>query len=90
MVINITIHDLVKNYSCRNVFNKKNINTFDVLTFIQMRTDEIKCRYTSVVLYLRLSGQFWAFFFFIIIIIFFDEKILNSQKLKSNQNQLGK
>ena len=28
----------LKNYLCHNVFNKKNINTFDVLTFIQMRT----------------------------------------------------
>ena len=29
----------LKNYSCHhNVFNKKNINTFDALTFIQMCT----------------------------------------------------
>ena len=42
MVISIDINDSVKNYSCRNVFNKKNTNTFDVLTFIQMRTDENK------------------------------------------------
>ena len=42
MVINIDINDSVKNYSCHNVFNKKNTNTFDVLTFIQMRTDENK------------------------------------------------
>ena len=28
----------LKHYSCHNVFNKKNINTFDVLTFIQLRT----------------------------------------------------
>ena len=28
----------LNNYLCHNVFNKKNINTFDVLTFIQMRT----------------------------------------------------
>ena len=27
----------LNNYLCHNVFNKKNINTFDVLTFIQMR-----------------------------------------------------
>ena len=42
IVINIDINDSVKNYSCHNVFNKKNTNTFDVLTFIQMRTDENK------------------------------------------------
>ena len=42
MVINISIHDSVKNYSCHNAFNEKNINTFDVVTFIQMRTDENK------------------------------------------------
>ena len=36
---NITIHDLV---SCHNVFNKKNINTYNVLTFIQVRTDKNK------------------------------------------------
>ena len=35
MLINISIHDLVTRH---NVFNKKNINTFDVLTFLQMRT----------------------------------------------------
>ena len=30
----------LKNYSCHNVFQKKkNINNFDNLTFIQMRTD---------------------------------------------------
>ena len=28
----------LKNYSCHNVFNKKKINTFEVLTFIKMRT----------------------------------------------------
>ena len=28
----------LKNYSCHNVFDKKNINTFDVLRFIQMHT----------------------------------------------------
>ena len=44
MVINISINktfninDSVKNYSCYNVFNKKNINTFDILTFMQMHT----------------------------------------------------
>ena len=42
MVINISIHDWVKNYSCHNAFNKKNINAFDVLTFMQMHTDENK------------------------------------------------
>ena len=36
------IHDSVKNYSCHNVFNKKKYNTFDVLIFTQMRTDENK------------------------------------------------
>ena len=35
MVINISIHDLVNKF--HNVF-KKNMDTFDVLTFIQMRT----------------------------------------------------
>ena len=25
----------LKNYSCHNIFNKKNINTFDVLTFMR-------------------------------------------------------
>ena len=39
MVVNITfnktlnIHDLLKNYSCYNVFNQKDMNTFIVLTF---------------------------------------------------------
>ena len=42
MVINISIHDSIENYSCHNVFNKNNINTFDVLTFTQMHTDENK------------------------------------------------
>ena len=32
----------LKNYLCHNIFNKKNINTFDVLTFIQVRMDENK------------------------------------------------
>ena len=53
-VINISIHDFVVIllcgiillfmiwYSCDNVFNKKNINTFDVLTFIQICTDKNK------------------------------------------------
>ena len=27
----------LKNYSCHNAFNKKNVSPFDVLTFIQMR-----------------------------------------------------
>ena len=40
MVVNISInktfviHDLVKNYSCHNVFNETEINNFDVLLFI--------------------------------------------------------
>ena len=48
MVINITInktfrvHVSVKNYSCYNVFDQKDMNTFNVLTFIQVRTDENK------------------------------------------------
>ena len=48
MVMNITInetfsiHDLVKNYSCHKFLTKRNINTFCVLIFIQMRTDENK------------------------------------------------
>ena len=37
MVIVLMIR--LKNYSRHNVFNKKNVNTFDVLTFIQIRTD---------------------------------------------------
>ena len=32
----------LKNYSCHNVFNQKDINTFDNLTFIQVRTDKSK------------------------------------------------
>ena len=28
----------LNNYLCHNVFNKKNISTFDVLVFIQMHT----------------------------------------------------
>ena len=32
----------LKNYSCHNVFNQKDIITFDVLTFIQVRTDKNK------------------------------------------------
>ena len=31
MVINISIHDSFKNYSYHNVFNKKNISTFDLV-----------------------------------------------------------
>ena len=34
MVINIRIHESVKNYSCHSAFNEKNISIFDVLTFI--------------------------------------------------------
>ena len=45
MVINIgidktfSIHDSVKKIIHVTTFSTKNINTFDVLTFIQMRTD---------------------------------------------------
>ena len=48
MVIIITInktfgiHHSVKNYSCYNVFNQKDMSTFNVLTFIQVRTDKNK------------------------------------------------
>ena len=48
MVINITINktfsipDSLKNNSCYNVFNQKGMNTFNVLTFIQARTDKNK------------------------------------------------
>ena len=54
VMTNISIHDFVVIllceiilqfliwYSCHNVFNKKNINTFDVLIFIQVRTDKNK------------------------------------------------
>ena len=48
MVINITInktfsiHDSLKNYSCCNVFNQKGVNTFNVLTFIQVCTNKNK------------------------------------------------
>ena len=47
-VINITInktfgiHDLYKNYPCCNVFNRENLNTFNVLTFMQVRTGKNK------------------------------------------------
>ena len=37
----------LKNYSCCNVFNKKNINTFDDLVFIQMRTGLTDKKLTS-------------------------------------------
>ena len=36
----------LKSYSC-DVFNKKNINTFDVLTFMQMRTVLTDKKFTS-------------------------------------------
>ena len=45
MVINITlnktfnIYDLHKNYSCYNIFNRENINTFCALTVIQTHAD---------------------------------------------------
>ena len=48
MVINTTInktlsfHDSVKMIHVTRFLTKRNINTFDVLTFIQMRTDENK------------------------------------------------
>ena len=48
MVINIAInktffiHNSVKNYSCYDVFNQKDINTFDVLTFIQVSMNKNK------------------------------------------------
>ena len=38
----VSIHNSVKNYSCHSVSNKKNINTFDVTTFIQMCTEKNK------------------------------------------------
>ena len=38
MVINISIHDLFKKLFMSQYFQEKNINTFDVLTFIKMRT----------------------------------------------------
>ena len=37
----------LKSYSYDNVFNKKNINTFDVLTFMQMRTVLTDKKFTS-------------------------------------------
>ena len=37
----------LKHYSGHNVSNKKNINTFDVLTFIQMRTVLTDKKFTS-------------------------------------------
>ena len=42
MAINISTHESVKNYSYLNVLNEKNINSSDILTFKQMRTDENK------------------------------------------------
>ena len=38
MVINISIHDSVKKLFMSQCFRQKNINTFDILIFIQMRT----------------------------------------------------
>ena len=32
----------LKNYSCHNFFNQKDINTFDVLTFMQVHADKNK------------------------------------------------
>ena len=40
MVININIHDSIKNYHVTMFLIKININTFDVLIFIQMRADQ--------------------------------------------------
>ena len=40
--IHLTFNDLVKHYSCYNVFNQKDMDTFNVLTFIQVRTDKNK------------------------------------------------
>ena len=57
MVINIDINDSVKNYSSHNVFNKKNTNTFDVLTFIQMRTNENKFRQIKRSLQVEISAH---------------------------------
>ena len=37
----------IKNYSYHNVFNKRNINTFDILTLIQMRTLLTDKKFTS-------------------------------------------
>ena len=42
MVINISIHDSVKKLFMSQCFQQKNINTFDVLTLIKVRTDENK------------------------------------------------
>ena len=37
-----SIHDSLKNCSCYNVFNQKGMNTFNVLTFIQVCTNNNK------------------------------------------------
>ena len=37
-----SIHDSLKNYSCYNVFNQMGMNTFNVLTFIQVCTNKNK------------------------------------------------
>ena len=36
------IHDLLKNYSCYNVFNRQDMNTFNYFTFIQVSTGKNK------------------------------------------------
>ena len=41
------IHNLLKNYSCYYVFNRENTNTFNVLTFIQVRADKYKFMQTK-------------------------------------------
>ena len=48
MLINVTInktfdiHVFVKTYSCYNIFNQRDMNTFNILTFMQVRTDKNK------------------------------------------------
>ena len=37
-----SIHGLLKNYLCYNVFYRDDMNTFNVLTFTQVRTDKNK------------------------------------------------
>ena len=47
MVINISIHDSVKKLFISQCFQQNYINTFDVLTFIQMRTVLTNNKFTS-------------------------------------------
>ena len=42
MMMNISIHNSVKKLIMSQCFQQKNINTFDVLTLIKVRTDENK------------------------------------------------